>query len=145
MFTDIKNEAEACGDKAMRTIAKLFLNSLYGKFASHYFLNSTKVVDGAELEELEEIYPMKSVMNVRDDLFVVCHNLKPKDDSKADQDTLSAAFSTHSESLTDKDLNIPLAATITSHARIMIYNLYMEIEEKMGGKMCYTDTDSVFA
>jgi DNA polymerase elongation subunit (family B) len=50
----------------------------------------------------------------------------------------------HTMATEDKNTNIALAATITSHARIILYNLFLEVE-KMGGTMIYTDTDSIFA
>ena len=144
-FTAIKNNSEKIGDKATRTIAKLFLNSLYGKFASHYFVNASQVVwDSETLAVYESLYKINSIMDVDTDIKVINHNIMPKDNAKVDQDTLRFAYKKSQKAISDKNTNMAIAATITAHARIVLYNLYIEVE-KMGGKVCYSDTDSVFA
>lgn len=129
----------------MRTIAKLFLNSLYGKFASNYFVNTSKVVFDAEtLSVLEKLYKINSIIDIDVDIKVVNYNVSPNSDAKVDKDTLRHAFKASQKQLLDKSTNIPLAAAITAHARIVLYNLYLEVQRK-GGIVCYSDTDSVFA
>lgn len=144
-FTAIKNEAEMKGDKPTRTIAKLFLNSLYGKFASTYFVNRSQVVIDAEsLSIMEKLYKINRIMEVDGEMKVVNYNVNPDAGAKVDKDTLRHAFKSCTKALNNKSINIPIAAAITAHARIVLYNLYMEVE-KMGGIVCYSDTDSVFA
>jgi len=144
-FTSIKNTAEMKGDKPTRTIAKLFLNSLYGKFASSYFVNASQVVfDSETLSILEKLYKINSIMDVDMDIKVVNYNVEPDQAAKVDKDTLRHAFKNSQKALQDKATNIPLAAAITAHARIVLYRLYMEVENR-GGIVCYSDTDSVFA
>lgn len=144
-FTAIKNNAEASKDTTTRTIAKLFLNSLYGKFASNYFYNTSEVVMDAEtMAVIDNLHKINSIMDVDLDIKVVNYNIIVKEGATTDKDTLRHAFKKTQKGLYDKNTNIAVAAAITSHARILLYNLYMEIE-KMGGIMCYSDTDSVFA
>lgn len=56
-WVEVKNHATETGNKGMRTIAKLMLNSLYGKFATQVKLKSRKPVlkdDIVMYEDLEE-------------------------------------------------------------------------------------------
>lgn len=145
LFTAVKNESELKGDKPTRTIAKLFLNSLYGKFASHYFVNASQVVfDNESLEVLEELYKINSIIDLDVDMKVVNHCIQPKANAKVQKDILRYSYEKSNKALFDKNINMAIAATITSHGRILLYNLFIEVE-RMGGKVCYTDTDSVFA
>lgn len=144
-FTAIKNEAEAKGDKPTRTIAKLFLNSLYGKFASTYFINASIVAMDAEtLSIIEKLYKINRIMDVDQDMKVINYNVNPNHNARVDKDTLRSAFKSANKALNNKAINIPIAAAITAHARIVLYKLFIEVEAR-GGVMCYTDTDSVFA
>jgi DNA polymerase elongation subunit (family B) len=147
MFTHVKNDSEVKGDKSTRTIAKLFLNSLYGKFASHYFMNTSLVTYNEEdIKVLGELYKINSIIDIDVDMKVVNFKLNPQVTrcTILDKDTVKYAFHKSSQLTRDKNINMAIASTITSHARIILYNLYIEVE-KIGGKLCYSDTDSVFA
>ena len=148
LFTDIKNNSEQIGDKPTRTIAKLFLNSLYGKFASHYFLNTSQVVyDQNDVESLANLFKINSIIDVAADIKVVNYCLSVQanpNQIKADKDTIRDAYKKSNQVLDDKNINMAIASAITAHARITLYNLYEEVEN-IGGKLCYSDTDSVFA
>ena len=54
------------------------------------------------------------------------------------------AFTKEHVTLDSKNTNMGIAAAITSHGRIILYRLFLEVQ-KMGGTILYCDTDRVFA
>jgi len=123
---------------------KLLTNSLYGKFASKYFITSTQVIKSDDLNMINELYKVNSLTKVDSNYIIVNHDVKPLLNTKVDKDTVNNAFLKCRKALADKDLNIPIAATVTALGRIQLYKLMQEVVQR-GGKVCYTDTDSVFA
>ena len=147
LFTRIKDKSEQMGDKPTRTIAKLFLNSLYGKFASHYFTDTSMVVyNDEDIKIIARLFDINSVIDLDKDMKIVNFklNVVKSQNVSVDKDTLKRAYNKCDQILKDKNVNMGIAAAITAHGRIMLYNLYLEVE-KIGGVLMYSDTDSVFA
>ena len=110
----------------LRYIAKLFLNSLFGKFAQRTDLTQTRIVNDAKsfLEILHTPhFEVQSVLLIGENSLLVTY----KDNENANT---PFAFS-----------NVILSAFITSWARLKLY----ELLEKVGKEnLIYSDTDSVF-
>jgi DNA polymerase elongation subunit (family B) len=142
-FIEIKKQAEMKGDIPTRTAAKLCSNSGYGKFGASYKLNKTTIVTNEELLKLIELYEVNSVMDMGE-YKIVRHRVIPKDNAQVDPDTLKRAYNFEYKALSGTQTNVALASAITSYGRVMLYEMMIEIEGR-GGKMMYTDTDSLFA
>ena len=115
----------------LRTIAKLFLNCLWGKFAQRTNLPQTQYVKSyEELQQLlqddtRDVLHLELILNEdgheEQDMMLV--NSKPKDDFEE-----ANGFS-----------NVVLAAFTTSLARLHLYDTL----ERLGPRVLYFDTDSI--
>ncbi len=108
-----------------RAIAKLCLNSLWGKFGQRQ--NMSKTVYVTEPKEFYEILLDDSVDNlaiqfINEDMVQMTYNLK---DDFVDN---------------SKDTNIFIACFTTSHARMMLY----QVLDKLGDQVLGYDTDSAW-
>jgi DNA polymerase elongation subunit (family B) len=145
-LTLMKNTAAASGNMVQRNVAKLMLNSLYGKFGAKYHNNSTAIVDAEGLKNLETLYTINSITEIDAGISIVRYDNKPL--HIAANHTSREMFDNASKlcliAREGKMTNMAVAAAITSHARVLLYNIFLEVELK-GGKVLYCDTDSVFA
>ena len=108
----------------LRSISKLFLNSLWGKFGQRSNMSQTKYI--TEALEFYEILLDDKLDNINfqfinDDMAQMTYNFK---DQFVDN---------------SKNTNIYIACFTTSHARLMLYNKLDYLKEKV----LYFDTDSI--
>jgi len=118
-FTELRKENDI-----MNTFGKLVINSLYGRLGMNDMESETLVIEKNEFEEIYNSINKKIVsFNVINECVIV-------------------------ELKTDKKIrvkgNIALASSITSKARIKLYHAQQDVT-KNGGKLLYSDTDSVYA
>lgn len=102
---------------------KLFINSIYGRMGMEESNVKTEIVDQLKYKriELKKQIIKEIIINK-----VIVVTYVEKNDKK------------------DIDSNVCIAAAITSKARIKLYKAYKEVI-KNGGRLLYSDTDSVFA
>ena len=108
----------------LRSISKLCLNSLWGKFDQRSNMSQTKYV--TEVSEFYEILLNDKLDNINfqfinDDMVQMTYNFK---DQFVDN---------------SKNTNVYIACFTTSHARLMLYNKLDYLNEKV----LYFDTDSI--
>ena len=108
----------------LRSISKLCLNSLWGKFGQRSNMSQTKYV--TEVSEFYEILLDNKLDNINfqfinDDMVQMSYNFK---DQFVDN---------------SKNTNVYIACFTTSHARLMLYNKSDCLKEKV----LYFDTDSI--
>ena len=108
----------------LRSISKLCLNSLWGKFGQRSNMSQTKYV--TEVSEFYEILLNDKLDNINfqfinDDMVQMTYNFK---DQFVDN---------------SKNTNVYIACFTTSHARLMLYNKLDCLNEKV----LYFDTDSI--
>lgn len=145
-LTKVKDDAAKAGNIALRTTAKLLINSAYGRFGSTFYENSSSIVTLKELTYLETIYEVDNITHLENDFVIVNYKNMPKKDlkGKVDDTTIQSAWKNYTKIHSNKNTNLALASAITAEGRVMLYNLFMEVN-KRGGTMIYCDTDSVFA
>ena len=129
----MKSDAETDGDEALRTIAKIIINSSYGFWGTNYKDRDQSIIyDTSKLSEKHkaEVFEQKYFGYLNDnklksykqhehyDLYQITDRIKPN------------------------SVNVGLASMICSNARIELYNLMRMIKSK-GGNVFYCDTDSV--
>jgi DNA polymerase elongation subunit (family B) len=122
---------------------KLLTNSLYGKLASKYFTRATVVIKNDDFATINEMYKLNAVTQLDTKHIILNYNVKPIPNNTVDKDLMKKAFLRANEAISDKDLNIAVAATVTAQGRVQLYQLMKEVVAR-GGVVCYTDTDSVF-
>ena len=108
----------------LRSIAKLCLNSLWGKFGQRNNMSQTKyVTDVSEFYEilLDDKLGNKNFQFINDDMVQMTYNFK---DQFVDN---------------SNNTNIYIACFTTSHARLMLYDKLDYLNEKV----LYFDTDSI--
>ena len=108
----------------LRSISKLCLNSLWGKFVQRSNMSQTKYI--TEVSEFYEILLNDKLDNINfqfinDDMVQMTYNFK---DQFVDN---------------SKNTNVYIACFTTSHARLMLYNKLDYLNEKV----LYFDTDSI--
>lgn len=96
-FYNLKLESEKIGDKTMRSIAKLHLNSLYGYFGKDYSQNSLNINENI-------VRNSKRSIHLNDNLFI---NIVE-------------------ENIKSRSSNVAIAAAVTSYARIHMYNFIIK-------------------
>ena len=144
-FISIKDQATIDGDKALRTVAKLCTNSLYGKFGSKYLINTTVFTDSKGFDKLCEMYDINSFFYLDSDTLIVNHSTELLPNAKGSPDSLKSSYKNIFKVLNNSKTNPALSAAIASLARIKLYNAAMLEVSSMGGELIYVDTDSVFA
>ena len=117
------NLGEIKFNPGMRAIAKLCLNSLWGKFGQRNNMNQTKYVTEPSIfykTLLDDKIDDLNIYFINDDMVEMVYNMKDQ-------------FIDNSN-----DTNIYIAAFTTSHARIMLYEILDKLDENVLG----FDTDS---
>jgi hypothetical protein len=112
----------------MNYIAKINLNSLYGKFGMRDDFDQIKIIDQLELDKLlnENKYLIKDIINL-DTNFLVQLNNQDK--------VIPDEFNTK-----DFNINVAIASAITSYAR----DYMSQFKNNPNLKLFYTDTDSIY-
>ncbi|KAK5650119.1 hypothetical protein RI129_001148 [Pyrocoelia pectoralis] len=108
----------------LRSLAKLILNSFFGKFGQRENQPKTEIINQpAELYELlyNPAIDVTGILPINDETLVVNYEYREE------------AFSTL------RTVNVCIAAYVTAQARLKLYS-YME---KLGSRVLYTDTDSI--
>lgn len=129
----MKIQAQNDGNKALRSIAKIIINSLYGFFGINFLeRNQTKIIN----ERCGKTKTVEDSRSCRFYGFLLDQKLKDyKSYGKYDiyqiEDTIKA-----------KCANVGIASMVTSYARTELYKLLKAIKDKKGN-IYYMDTDSV--
>ena len=123
------DKANVKKDPILRNIAKIMLNSFYGKFAQRSNLETTEIV--STYKAIWELATdgkkvITGLISVGTNKLLV--NWKLADDDDARQGNVSVA----------------IAAFVTSYARRELWLALHEVDCKFPGSVCYCDTDSIF-
>jgi hypothetical protein len=114
-------------NEGLRTIAKLRLNSSWGKFGQRDDLSKTAICRSQY--EVDEIFNMDGI--------------KIKDCRLVTENTMFIRYKFLDEFVSESNFsNVVVALYTTSSARLRLYE-FMEECERNGGNVLYTDTDSI--
>jgi hypothetical protein len=124
-------------DGVDRLIAKLILNSLYGRFGLYPDNVSTAVLSDKELEKLLRAHEILSALPISRGVNLVNYRTDPSEEicRLSGEDYLEHLFNNNVDYVPFKAVNI--AAAITAYGRIIMNDFKNE-------KLYYTDTDSIF-
>lgn len=130
-------EKKATSSGSLKLIYKFFLNSLYGIFGLRPDSTQIVLLDKKEINKinkLKESFPINFEINCGYK-SLISFNYKPTNEAQLNYNILPL----EKESLVT---NVPIAAMITSYARIHMHKLIKDVERD-GGNVYYTDTDSI--
>lgn len=124
-FEDIKKRGEN-----YKIFGKLMINSLYGRLGMQYKNYKTFLIKKDEFDVYSKNFKIKSFFEVNNFILIECET-----------DNLLRTKTNEFKKIVS---NIALAAAITSKARIKLYKAQQDVI-KNGGRLLYSDTDSIFA
>lgn len=126
--TDLYKLRKESKNKSMNNIAKLILNSLYGRFGMKIFIESTKFIDMSQVKKLKEKYIIRNVNYLGNDLYTVSVIKKSNNDKDLYKNSI------------DTETAVQIASAVTAYSRMYMYNF----KNIKGNECYYTDTDSIF-
>ena len=147
----IKSETK---DQVEITMVKSLLNNLLGRFGLDINKYETKVVSRDELNELLKTRFIKSIKYIEDDTLdkmLVTYDSEISKDlcEKFDEDFIEKFIENigniKSKSLREDKFNnvsVAISSAVTAYSRIFMSKVKLDILNK-GGKIYYTDTDSI--
>lgn len=124
-FYDMRKNSKS---KDVDNIAKLILNSLYGRFGMKIEVEKTKFLKGKEINELKKTHKIINSNYLGNDFYILT-SLKRTSNNK---EKYSATI--------DTETAVHIASFITAYSRIFMY----EFKNLKENKCYYTDTDSIF-
>jgi hypothetical protein len=114
-------------NEGLRTVAKLFLNSLWGKFGQKLDYTKTEYIDKNNLDKYYKLWTDDRIEFTEPPLFL-------------DKDLIFVSYKTKNEFVRkDFNTNPYIACFTTINARLRLYNMM----DKLGKRICYCDTDSI--
>ena len=133
----VKSQLE--GKPVLRNIAKLLMNSMYGRFGMHTPELKHAIVDPQQLDQIVENYLVLEKRTLGTlDLITYILNKELLDFSKNKDIKLLRKFLRGIPGQT----NVPIAAAVTSYSRIII-NEFKLLALNLGLDIFYSDTDSL--
>jgi hypothetical protein len=140
-----KTKSESSGSN--RAIAKSLLNNLLGRFGINIKKAITEIVDDDKLNFILQTCEYVSINNVTDKDYLVTYyptiSKEICDNNGLDYFKIINTMSNDLEKDKEfKDASVVIAAAINSYARVYMSKVKMDII-KNGGKLYYTDTDSI--
>jgi hypothetical protein len=127
--SDIYSKRINSKTQSMNNIAKLLLNSLYGRFGMKIFVESTKFLTEEEVFEAKKMYSFMNVVKIGDSKFYNVNVRRISNDKK----------SLYANSI-NTETAVHIASVITANARLYMYKF-----KNIKDNICYyTDTDSIF-
>jgi hypothetical protein len=142
-LNSMKVEAQAQGKPALRSLAKLLMNSLYGRFGMHPHNNKVLLATPAQAKVIASAFPITRTIPFTNGYELIDFEPLPYshaiDSGLVNQADVAKVIS---EPSTFSQTNVPLAAAITAYSRIIIngYKLHC-LNNGIG--VYYSDTDSL--
>ncbi len=134
----MKIEAQLNSQPTIRNIAKLLMNSMYGRFGMHTGLVQQKFVEPRQLDYITEHFEILSEIPFGE-LLLVSYTLK--DPTVIGTRGLASTLKRFVDSLPG-NTNVAIAAAVTAYSRIII-NTYKLKALELGLEIYYSDTDSL--
>lgn len=130
---EMKLRAQKDGNKALRSIGKIIINSVYGFFGINYHKRDQNILV-KEKNTVNKDQPQKTNSKIAGYLM----SQKLKDYKKIGKYDLYSI----EDKIKVSCANVGIASMVTSYARIELYKLLKDLKDA-GGNIFYMDTDSV--
>ena len=140
-YSQLKIKAEKEGNNALRTIIKLILNSLYGRFGLKYEPYKIDFVNSTKANQISINHEVLEWLSIDDNIDYIKYTVAPtdilKELNREEYNKLKAKTNLDSEYVVRA---LTISAMITSYASIFM-NSFLNNPEN---PCYYTDTDSLF-
>lgn len=133
-------------NKSQKAIAKSLLNNLLGRFGISLDKPMTEVVSDNKFDQLSMIHKIMGYKHIGKDRIMVSYTEKLDSNIIKEHDLDFIKVLSKYKDKETQTLNITsvaISAAITSYARIHITQIKLDILNKLGGKIYYSDTDSI--
>ena len=131
----MKLDAQVDANKALRSIAKIVINSTYGFFGINYLQRDQTIIVKERSKDDEDKKPEQKRL-CRFNGYLLKQKLKAYH-KYGDYDVYKLE-----DSIDASCANVAIASMVTSYARLKLYKILKAIKEE-GGNIYYMDTDSV--
>jgi hypothetical protein len=140
-YFNVKKEAELENNKGKRTLAKLLLNSLYGRFGLKYQGSRTDVVSSSKARELTLKYKvLENFVIDKDNQLEIIKYTSESSDILKDTDQKGYLNLISKKEYSNEDFinrSLPISAMVTSYAACFMHKFL-----NLPGNECYySDTD----
>lgn len=133
----MKVTAQREGKATIRNLAKLLMNSMYGRFGIHPSLTRHAIYTSEQMNKITPAWVVQNTMNFGELSLVT---LLLNDNWILENQGVQGLIK-HLTNL-GNNTNVAIAAAVTAHSRIII-NQYKLDALKLGLKIFYSDTDSL--
>nr|AGJ98089.1 truncated plasmid-related DNA polymerase [Glomus sp. DAOM 240422] len=133
----MKITAQLNKQPTIRNLAKLLMNSMYGRFGMHPSLSQTNIYTEEQLENLAQQWLLLNRIDFGElSLVTTLLNQEWILENLGRQELIRALIDA------GNNTNVAIASAVTAHSR-MIINQYKLEALKLGRKLYYSDTDSL--
>lgn len=132
-------------DTSTKLIAKSLLNNLLGRFGMDYTRPITDIVTIKDIDNIFLKHLVNNIRHIHDDKYLVSYSPEVvlSIATKLNIDPIKLLNSKSSvKSKINDNVSLPISAAVTSYGRIHISKIKLDILS-MGGKIYYSDTDSI--
>ncbi len=131
----MKVNAQLEGKPVIRNLAKLLMNSLYGRFGMRSSNLLHKIVDQKEYLKLDDQYEIIRLIQLNG-MYYLSYQ-------QSESLTLLEPKPTRTKFAIPSQTNVPIAAAVTAYSRIIINQLKLDAIKKYKCNLYYSDTDSL--
>jgi len=136
-LNEMKITAQREGKPTIRNLAKLLMNSMYGRFGMHPSLTKTQFHTQEGIENLSQYWDLKNRIDFGEMNLVTLELAKEWIlQNKGEQELIKNLMDLGNKT------NVAIAAAVTAHSR-MIINTFKLLAMKLGLQIYYSDTDSL--
>lgn len=138
-LNEMKINAQKEGLSTIRNIAKLLMNSMYGRFGMHSILDRTIIIPSSKVADFEREYSIQKEIRFENN-SLISYTIKdlPK---MLGNNSLSIKFKEFIDSLPGRT-NEAIASAVTAYSRMLINQAKLAALE-LGLEIYYSDTDSL--
>jgi len=136
-LNNMKIEAQLNKQPTIRNMAKLLMNSMYGRFGMHPSLTETHIWTQEEIESLQKVWELTNQIDYGELKLVTITLNKERVLEKMGKKVLSEFL----EKLRN-NTNVAIAGAVTAYSRMIINGFKLEAL-KLGRKLYYSDTDTL--
>jgi len=142
-LNQMKITATTTQNSPLRTISKLFMNSLYGRFGLRYLDQSCNIYSKDEASRIHLLFEISRTVPFEDGSEMIIHKATPSMEAIEVHDPNSEELNLLKEAANHLlGTNVAIASAITAHSRVMINN-YKYYVKNQDGEVAYSDTDSL--
>nr|YP_009228203.1 plasmid related DNA polymerase [Rhizophagus fasciculatus]AJK91334.1 plasmid related DNA polymerase [Rhizophagus fasciculatus] len=136
-LNEMKITAQREGKPTIRNLAKLLMNSMYGRFGMHPSLTKTQFHTQEGIENLSQYWDLKNRIDFGEINLVTLELAKEWIlQNKGEQELIKNLMDLGNKT------NVAIAAAVTAHSR-MIINSFKLLALDLGLQIYYSDTDSL--